>query len=335
MTAKKHGVNLGSWLILEKWLTPSLFAGTDAHDEYTFMRTKGAARKIEKHRQTFITEADFAWLRDHRVTFVRIPVGYWLFEATDGYTPTVKYLDTAMEWAARYGIEVLIDFHGARGSQNGFDNSGKAGSAEWFDHESYRHDTIRTLSRIAERYKDSPALWGIELLNEPLAKGHVRTLVSFYRAAYKELRAIVRPGTHIVFHDGFQPLLLTGALWPRKQYPILMDVHWYAFPIGGTSLHTYLKKSSRYRKLLLRFLQLWQPVLVGEWSTVLPQHFFDATPQQTHMDLLAQNAAMQQAAYTHAAGWAYWNYKAEGDGMWNFRDLVGTGVITLANDTLQ
>ncbi len=30
------GVNLGNWLVLEKWMSPSLFAGTDAADEGWF-----------------------------------------------------------------------------------------------------------------------------------------------------------------------------------------------------------------------------------------------------------------------------------------------------------
>ena len=27
------GVNLGNWLVLEKWMSPDLFAGTEAEDE--------------------------------------------------------------------------------------------------------------------------------------------------------------------------------------------------------------------------------------------------------------------------------------------------------------
>jgi hypothetical protein len=28
-----RGVNLGNWLVLEKWMSPEPFAGTDAEDE--------------------------------------------------------------------------------------------------------------------------------------------------------------------------------------------------------------------------------------------------------------------------------------------------------------
>ena len=31
---KLKGVNLGGWLVLEKWITPSLFDGTNAVDEF-------------------------------------------------------------------------------------------------------------------------------------------------------------------------------------------------------------------------------------------------------------------------------------------------------------
>ena len=31
---KVKGVNLGNWLVLEKWMSPSLFDGTTAEDEY-------------------------------------------------------------------------------------------------------------------------------------------------------------------------------------------------------------------------------------------------------------------------------------------------------------
>ena len=31
---KIKGVNLGGWLVLEKWMAPHLFDGTNADDEY-------------------------------------------------------------------------------------------------------------------------------------------------------------------------------------------------------------------------------------------------------------------------------------------------------------
>jgi glucan 1,3-beta-glucosidase len=61
---KMRGVNLGSWLVLEKWMVPSLFEGTAATDETTWCAELGpaAAEKLRAHWNSWITESDFAWL---------------------------------------------------------------------------------------------------------------------------------------------------------------------------------------------------------------------------------------------------------------------------------
>ncbi len=61
---KLRGVNLGSWLVLEKWMVPSLFEGLEATDETTWCAELGdkAAEKLRAHWNTFITREDFKWL---------------------------------------------------------------------------------------------------------------------------------------------------------------------------------------------------------------------------------------------------------------------------------
>lgn len=44
---------------------------------------------------------------------------------------SIEQVDKFMDWAADRNIEVLIDVHTARDSQNGFDNSGQARSVVW------------------------------------------------------------------------------------------------------------------------------------------------------------------------------------------------------------
>ena len=146
-----RGVNLGGWLLLEKWMTPTLFEGTDAIDEYTFMQTDGVRMKIERHRQTFIQEADFKWLAANGIEAVRIPIGYWIFDGDEPSRVGISHLDWAVRMATKYKLKVLLDLHGAKGSQNGKDHSGRMGRAEWFRRPEYRRQTIDTLIRIAER----------------------------------------------------------------------------------------------------------------------------------------------------------------------------------------
>lgn len=317
-----RGVNLGGWLILEKWITPSLFIGFTGEDEYTFMQNKGAKERIKKHRDTFITESDFKWMQANGINLVRIPVGYWLFKSLDGYTPTVNYLDKAMNWAERHNVKVLIDMHGAPGSQNGKNHSGRQGKPLWFQHSKKQNKTIEVLCQIAHRYKNSKALWGIELLNEPKVKWNYFNLLRFYRQAYKELRKIIKPGTYTVFQDGFHAVLFAGSLWPHNKYPVAMDTHWYAFYPFGHNESRYRKILRFYRGTILRYARLFQPVIIGEWSSVFPGRYFDQLPKNRHNELLIKNMQSQLEMFQKADGWIYWNYKHEGGGMWNFKSLV-------------
>ena len=325
------GVNLGGWLVLEKWMTPSLFKGTDAVDEFTFMQTAGSAEKIEGHRKGFITQADFAWLANNGVNAVRIPVGYWLFDGDMPYTPAVKHLDWAMKMANAYNIKVLIDLHGAKGSQNGRDHSGRIGKSMWYKSVAYRKQTIDVLEKIARRYRDEPSLWGIELLNEPKFGLFHFKLRHFHHQAYRRLVSIVRPETVIVFHDAFTPRLMSGSLPAVNRYPVIMDVHWYQF----ASIWQKWQKLARYfakvrrRAALLRKLQRLQPVVIGEWSVVLSGEILKGLSKKERLEAFRRHGEQQLQTYSHSAGWFYWTYKTEGRGIWHFRSLIEDGVIIL------
>lgn len=327
--SKLRGVNLGGWLVLEKWMTPSLFRGTQAIDEYTLMQALGATEKIETHRKTFIVEDDFKWLQKNGINAVRIPIGYWIFDGDDPYTPAIKYLDWAVKMSEKYNLKVLIDLHGHKGSQNGKDHSGRIGKNEWHRHKEYRQESIDVLEKIARRYYDSPSVWGIEMMNEPkfgIVQWHLRR---FYKHAYDRLRAVARPGTVIVFHDAFTPRLLTGALWPDPNYPAVMDVHWYQFGNvwrKNETLAHYLTRVWR-RAWLLTNLQKKQPVIIGEWSVVLTREVL-AGRTDHGVQAAAKNHGMAQIdTYEYALGWFYWTYKTEERGMWHFRSLVEDGLI--------
>jgi glucan 1,3-beta-glucosidase len=71
-----RGVNLGGWLVLEKWMTPSLFAGLAATDETTWCVEQGpaAAPRLRAHWDSFITQDDLFWLAGVGINAVRIPL---------------------------------------------------------------------------------------------------------------------------------------------------------------------------------------------------------------------------------------------------------------------
>ena len=107
-------------------------------------------------------------------------------------------------------MQVLLDLHGAPGSQNGFDNSGRRGEIHW--HEGGNPErTVRILVKVAEMVKswaDEGAfrwdtLLGLELVNEPAGfYDYIWNTCrdGFYQGAYAAIKTVFGPNP--------QPLVL-------------------------------------------------------------------------------------------------------------------------------
>lgn len=77
-----NGVNLGGWLVLERWMTPGLFRASGEEDEIWLHRSTDPAeleRLLRRHRDTYITEDDFRAISAHGLNLVRIPVPFFIF----------------------------------------------------------------------------------------------------------------------------------------------------------------------------------------------------------------------------------------------------------------
>ena len=322
-----RGVNLGGWLVLEPWMTPTLFAGTDARDEYTFMGTPGAAAKLRRHHETYITDDDFAWMGEQGLDLVRLPVGHWVLHPDPPYAASADILDAAMDSAHRYGLKVLLDLHAVSGSQNGRDHSGKVGPRQWYLEREHRDHTYHALEELAKRYRDHPALWGIELVNEP-TDWRVWQLWNFHRTAYQRLAELVRPGTHLVFSDGYLPWLFRGTVRGRTDCPVVMDTHLYQcfFPWDVRLSYEEQLKRARRRRQLIGWLTRAHPVLVGEWSAALYDSAYDGRGDDARRAYIEA----QLEGYAGAYGWCFWSYKTEQPDEWNFRHLVDAGILKLA-----
>ncbi len=323
-----RGVNLGAWLVLEKWMTPSVFAGTDAGDEWSLSQTPGARDKIERHRQSFISEADFAWIKTHGLDAVRLPLGHWTLEEKAPYFSGARHVDDAFEWARKYDLQVLIDLHGAPGSQNGWDHSGHAGPLDWPQPENVAA-TVRALEIIAERYGNHPNLWGLEALNEPRWDVPLDTLKAFYQTAYARVRAQMPDDRAFVMHDGFRPFEWGGFMDGDGFQNVVLDTHIYQ---AYTEEDRKRSPSDQVRRALDRArevekigAQKWP--IVGEWSNAIA---WDAVKELAPLqrELLTRGyGAAQIMSYERAHGWFYWSLKTENPGEWNFRAMVERGFL--------
>lgn len=76
------------------------------------------------YRDTYITENDIALIKSYGLNHVRIPIGHWSLNknSTEPYpVGAYPYLKKAVAWCQKYGLKVVLDLHGAPGSQNGYD----------------------------------------------------------------------------------------------------------------------------------------------------------------------------------------------------------------------
>lgn len=109
---------MGGWLLLEPWITPSIFQkyGGNIVDEYTLTQQAPDAESVlQAHWASWVTEADFQKAAGAGLNLVRIPVGYWAFEKYPGdpyIQGAAEYLDQAIGWAANAGLNVWVDLHG-------------------------------------------------------------------------------------------------------------------------------------------------------------------------------------------------------------------------------
>lgn len=215
-----RGVNLGGWLLLEPWITPSLFHPYSYEDgvidEYTLCKHLGKQRcrddVLQKHWDTFYSEGDFQKIAASGFNLVRLPVGYWAFD--DSYGPyssgAAPYLDKAIQWARNSGLKVMLDLHGAPGSQNGFDNSGQRTDYLMWQKDGNVDKTLTILKQMQDKYGDSSyddVIAGIELLNEPLTTNpgngiDFDTTKQFFRDGYGNQRTSSQSRI-VVLHDGF------------------------------------------------------------------------------------------------------------------------------------
>ncbi|KAI9840845.1 MAG: exo-1,3-beta-glucanase [Sclerophora amabilis] len=206
-----RGVNIGGWLVIEKWMNWELFAGFDASDQHSFDSQPGAEAALQNHWNTWFKEEDVQNLKSNGINAMRIPIGFWAYDNDN--TPYLKgadaFLDKAIGWARGADIKVWVDLHGAPGSQNGFDNSGRAGSVEWQQGDNIRR-TISVLKTMAEKYgaqQYADVVIGLELINEPISWGsnNIETTKRFAADAYAAVRAAAaNPDLMIIMHDAFQ-----------------------------------------------------------------------------------------------------------------------------------
>lgn len=329
--AQYKGVNLGGWLVLEKWITPSLFQGASAEDEWTLMHELGdrASTVLDAHRQTFISDSDFAWIAHHGLNAVRIPVGYGVFGDAPPFYGGLPYLDFAIETAGQFDLQVLIDLHTAPGSQNGWDHSGRSGAISWATSSDNINQTLHIGGRLAERYKHCANVLGIEVLNEPHWTTNKTVLKDYYVRAHRNIRESGYNGK-IIFPDAFDPVFWSRSIKNANLSSAVLDLHLYqCFEDRDKHLtvEQHVAKTRDEWKNLIDRTQQKLPTIVGEWSLALDQLSLSGCDELDVWRAYNQYGNAQLEVFSQALGWFYWTYKTEEGSVWSLRDSVSRGLL--------
>lgn len=370
---KVRGVNLGGWLVLEPWITPSIFdeAGDGAVDEWSLTQILGkdeAKARLSAHWDSFISQDDFNQMAAAGLNHVRIPIGYWALGPLEGdpyVDGQLEYLDRAIDWAKEAGIKVLVDLHGAPGSQNGFDNSGRRGPIQWQQGDTIKH-TLDAFDRLAERYVDSDTVAAIEAINEPNVPGGLDQgkLKEYYGTTYGIVNKY-NPGTSIVYGDGFLPVESWNG-YKTEGSKVVMDTHHYhMFDTGllAMDIDSHINAVCQFGHQHLEASD--KPVIVGEWTGALTDCAkylngkgkgvrYDGTfpsdkigdctnkatgsvadlPEGERADMRRFIEA-QLSAFELKSGWVFWTWKTEGAPGWDLGDLLDAGVFPASPDDRQ
>lgn len=142
-------------------------------------------------------------------------LGYWsvpLTSSDTNFTTSVTpympgawpYFLQALHWARMNGLRVIVDLHGAPGSQNGYDNSGqRTSNPTWGNDNTSVQRTLDIIKFIAE--KAGGMIDVLELLNEPTAfrAGIQDVLKGYWQDGYNVVRQAAGNDIQVMIGDGF------------------------------------------------------------------------------------------------------------------------------------
>lgn len=256
-------VNAGGLFIQEEWM-----CATDLVDHLTLCATLesrfGKAKALELidiYESAFWTEKDFDNVKAYGFNCIRLPFAYFNLEDEDGDITRFERMDWFIDECDERDIYVILDLHGAYGSQNGSDHSGDTSGAELFGSEENENRTEKLWKTVAARYRDRDVIAGYDLLNEPTGANDLQRW-AFYDRLYDEIRSV--DDRHVIIIE---------SVWETKNLP---DPEFFGWENVAYSYHNYcwdgvgdaaaLKEFTDVKVADYVALAYEVPVFVGEFT---------------------------------------------------------------------
>ena len=205
-TGKKillQGVGLGNWLLPEGYMWKFGDAGDRPRKIEKIVQDLIGAGEADHFwtgfRQNYITEADIKRMAELGFDSVRPALNARRFLSEDDQPVFIneafELLDNLITWCRKYNIYVIIDMHGAPGGQTGANiDDSPDDLPELFMDKKYQDRLVDLWVKIADRYKNEPAVAAYDLLNEPLPErtGAAGRYKEQLEPLYKRITAAIR-----------------------------------------------------------------------------------------------------------------------------------------------
>lgn len=177
-----RGVGLGGWMLQEGYMLEMPGPGTQRSIRARIVDLIGEAKAeafYQAWRDNHVTKADIDALAAWGFNHVRLPMHYALYTAPVSEEPVpgqqtwreegFRRTDELLSWLKANGMTVVLDLHAAPGGQGNDVNIADRDPAapSLWDDPANRDKMVALWRRLAERYKDEPAVAAYDILNEP------------------------------------------------------------------------------------------------------------------------------------------------------------------------
>ena len=299
-----RGTNAGGWLVQEDWMNP-----TNASDQKTMMTTLanrfGASKRdelVSTYENNYWTTQDFDNCAEMGMSVIRLPFTYMNLCDDNGNLKSNAFdrLDWFVQNCSQRGMYVILDMHGAFGSQNGMDHSGEINDGKrLYYNQSNKDKTLNLWKKIAEHFKGNPAVAAYDILNEPGIKAAATYSLhwDFYNEIYNTIRS--KDSNHIIIME---------SCWDADNLPrpsqygwtnVAYEYHYYPWSAQNSSDAQKSYFSSKVSDIANHNYGV--PTFVGEFTCF-------------------EQAEGWKAAMSTFNGqgwhWTTWSYKVTGNSSW-------------------
>ncbi len=333
------GVNAGNVFTTENWMGGlSDYKGAkDYRNLFDKIQDEGHTPEqthqiLDKFAHNRWTDDDFQKVKDMGGNTVRLPINYInLTNYQKGMNPKdvsirkdgFKEMDNFIQKANNQGLYVIIDMHGAPGSQNNeehsADMSAKGPNGDLWEDENLKGKTKELWWHISNRYKNNPGVAGYDILNEPKGKEHIggvqKEIAKFYDETIQTIRN--NDDKHIVFLEAtWDPQNMPNPdQYPAKgkkwdQNNVVYEYHNYPVDNQGLS-HEGIRQSFDQKIAGIKKANYNVPTYMGEFNgmSVTGKHVDPSANDFKHI--------INEMNATQHMSWTLWNYDTQNEGNWS------------------